>query len=115
MSQGWFICDKVIFDASSRLQDRLELSGHADILLFLTHDALNGGGQATGVPGEDEGIAVFAAAIFFQGAAGIGDGVVVVAEGTTQKKKKKKKKKNLYYQHTGGWIMWPCIHYQMIS
>lgn len=66
------------FLASSRLQDRLELSGHADVILFLTHNALDGGGQATGVSGEDEGVAVFAAAVFLQGAAGVGDGVVVV-------------------------------------
>lgn len=64
--------------AGSRLQDRLKLSGHADLLLFLTHNALDGGRQATGVPGEDERVAVFAAAIIVQGAAGVGDGVVVV-------------------------------------
>ncbi len=56
----------------------MELSSHADILLFLTDDALDGGWQAAGVPGEDKGIAVLAAAVLLQGAAGIGDGVVVV-------------------------------------
>lgn len=64
--------------AGPRLQDRLKLSGHADVLLFLTDNALDGGGQATGVPGEDKGVAVLAAAILLQGAAGVGDGVVVV-------------------------------------
>ena len=64
--------------AGSRLQDGLKLSSHADILLFLTHDTLDGRRQAPGVPGEDEGVAIFAAAILFQGAAGVGDGVVVV-------------------------------------
>lgn len=64
--------------AGSRLQDGLELSSHADVVLFLTDNALNGRRQATGVPGEDKGVAVIAAAIFFQGTAGIGDGVVVI-------------------------------------
>ena len=64
--------------AGSGLQDGLELSGHADVLLLLTDDALDGWWQATGVPGEDEGIAVLAAAVLFQGAAGVGDGVVVI-------------------------------------
>lgn len=64
--------------AGSRLQDGLELSRHADLVLFLTDDALDGGGQAAGVPGEDEGVAVLAGAVLLQGAAGVGDGVVVV-------------------------------------
>lgn len=60
------------------MQDRLELSGHADVILLLADDALDGGRKATGVPGEDEGVAVLTAAVIFQGAAGVGDGVVVV-------------------------------------
>lgn len=68
----------VSFLAGSRLQHRLELSRHADVLLLLAHNTLDGGWQAAGVPGEDQGIAVLAAAILLQRAAGIGDGVVVV-------------------------------------
>ena len=64
--------------AGSRLQDWLELAGHADLLLLLADDALDGGGQAAGVPGEDQGVAVLAAAVVLQGAAGVGDGVVVI-------------------------------------
>lgn len=64
--------------AGSGLQDGLKLSGHADIILFLTDDALDGGRQAPGVPGEDKGVAVLAAAVVLQGAAGVGDGVVVI-------------------------------------
>lgn len=64
--------------AGAGLQDGLELSRHADLILFLTDDALDGGGQAAGVPGEDEGVAVLAGAVLLQGAAGVGDGVVVV-------------------------------------
>lgn len=64
--------------AGSGLQDGLELSRHADLVLLLTDDALDGGGQAAGVPGEDEGVAVLAGAVLLQGAAGVGDGVVVV-------------------------------------
>ena len=64
--------------AGSRLQNRLELSGQADVILFLTDDALDGWRQATGVPGEDDGVAVIAATIFLHGAAGVGDGVVVI-------------------------------------
>lgn len=60
------------------LQYRLELSGHAYFLLFLAHDSLDGRREATGVAGEDQGIAVFAASILLQSAAGIGDGVVVI-------------------------------------
>ena len=56
----------------------MKLSSHADFLLFLTDSALDGGGQAAGVPGEDKGIAVLAAAILLQGAAGVSDGVVVI-------------------------------------
>lgn len=64
--------------AGSGLQDGLKLSGHADILLLLTDGALDGGRQAPGVPGEDESVAVLAAAVVLQGAAGVGDGVVFV-------------------------------------
>lgn len=64
--------------AGSGLQDGLKLPGHADVLLLLTDDALDGGRQAPGVPGEDQGIAVLAASVVLQGAAGVGDGVVVV-------------------------------------
>lgn len=64
--------------AGSRLQDRLELSSHADIVLLLADDTLDGGRKATGVPGKDKGVAVLTAAVFFQGTAGVGDGVVVV-------------------------------------
>lgn len=60
------------------LQHRLELSGHADFLLFLADHSLDGRGEATGVAGEDQGVAVVAASIVLQGAAGIGDGVVVI-------------------------------------
>lgn len=56
----------------------MKLPSHADIFLFLTDDALDGGRQATGVSGEDEGVAVLAAAVVLQGAAGVGDGIVVV-------------------------------------
>lgn len=69
----------ISFDlAGSRLQDRLELSGHADVFLLLADDTLDGGRKATGVPGEDKGIPVLTAAVILQGAAGVGDGVVVV-------------------------------------
>lgn len=64
--------------AGSGLQHGLELSCHADFLLLLAHNALDGGRQATGVPGEDQGVAVLAAAVLLQRAAGVGDGVVVV-------------------------------------
>lgn len=64
--------------AGSRLQYRLKLSGHADVFLLLADDTLDGRRQATGVSGKHEGIAIVTAAIVFQGAAGIGDGVVVV-------------------------------------
>lgn len=64
--------------AGSGLQDGLKLPGHADVLLLLTDNALDGGRQASGIPGEDQGVAVLAASIVLQGAAGVGDGVVVV-------------------------------------
>lgn len=60
------------------MQDRLKLSGHADFILFLTDHALEGGRQATRVPGENKGVAVLAAAIILQSAAGVGDGIVVI-------------------------------------
>lgn len=62
----------------TRLEDRLELAGHADLLLLLADQTLDGGGQAAGVAGEDQGIAILAGAVVLQGAAGIGDGVVVI-------------------------------------
>lgn len=64
--------------AHTGLQHRLELSGHADLLLFLADDSLDGGGEAAGVAWEDQGVAVVAASILLQGAAGVRDGVVVV-------------------------------------
>lgn len=64
--------------AGSRLQHRLELPGHADVILLLTDHALDGGREASGVPGEDEGITVLTAAILLLGAAGVGDGIVVI-------------------------------------
>ena len=60
------------------LQHRLELSSHADFLLFLADDSLDGRWEATGVAGEDQGIAVLTASILLQGAASIGDGIVVI-------------------------------------
>lgn len=60
------------------MQHRLKLSRHADLILFLTDHALDGGRQATWVPGENKGIAVLATAIIFEGAAGVGDGIVVI-------------------------------------
>lgn len=42
------------------------------------HNALDGWGQAAGVTGEHQGIAVITGAIIFQCAACIGDGVVVI-------------------------------------
>ncbi|TNN71372.1 hypothetical protein EYF80_018450 [Liparis tanakae] len=60
-----------IHSIGSRLQHWLKLSGHADVFLFLTDDALDGGRQTAGVPGKHDAVAVVAAAIFLQGAAGI--------------------------------------------
>lgn len=80
---GTLFCSSLFFlipfdSAGSRLQDRLELSSHADVVLLLADDTLDGGRKATGVPGKDKGVAVLTAAVFFQGTAGVGDGVVVV-------------------------------------
>lgn len=68
----------MVCEGLTGLQDGLELAGHADLLLLLADNALDGRGQATGVAGEDQGIAVLAGAIVLQGAAGIGDGIVVI-------------------------------------
>lgn len=74
------VCKHPVQDTGThtRLQHGLELAGHADLLLLLADDPLDGWGQATGVTREDQGVAVVAAAIVLQGTAGIGDGVVVV-------------------------------------
>lgn len=64
--------------AGSGLQHWLELPCHADVILLLAHNTLDGWRQAAGVPGEDQGVAVLAAAVLLQRAAGVGDGVVVV-------------------------------------
>jgi len=72
-------CSALAFSlAGSRLQHWLELSRHADVFLLLTDDALDAGRQPAGVPGKHDAVAVVAAAIFLQGAAGVGDGVIVV-------------------------------------
>lgn len=68
----------ISFLAGSRLQHGLELSRHAYVFLLLAHNTLDGGRQAAGVPGEDQGVAVLAAAVLLQCAAGVGDGVVVI-------------------------------------
>lgn len=60
------------------LKHGLELSGHADFLLFLPDDSLDGWWKATGVAREDQRVAVLAASVLPQCATGIGDGVVVV-------------------------------------
>lgn len=60
------------------MQHGFELPRHADFLLFLAHNALNGRGQATGVTGKHQGIAVITGAIISQCAACIGDSVVVI-------------------------------------
>lgn len=62
----------------TRLQHGLELTSHADLVLFLAHDALDRGGQATGVAWEYESVAVITCAVVLQGAASVGDSVVVV-------------------------------------
>lgn len=72
------LCSLSSSSAGSRLQDRLKLSSHADFILFLTDHALDGRGQATWVPGEYKGVAILAAAIVLQSAAGVGDGIVVI-------------------------------------
>lgn len=56
----------------------MKLPCHADIVLFLTNDALDGRRQAAWVPGENKGVAILATAIILQSAAGIGDGIVVI-------------------------------------
>lgn len=60
------------------MQDGFELSRQADFLLFLPHNALDGWGQAAGVTGEHNGVAVITGAVVFQCAACVGDGVVVI-------------------------------------
>ena len=54
------------------------VSHHAELLLLLPHEPLDGRGHAAGVTGEDQGVAVITAPVLLQRAAGVGDGVVVV-------------------------------------
>lgn len=56
----------------------MKLADHADFLLFLADDPLDGGGEAAGVAGEEQGVSVVAASIVLQGAASVGEGVVLV-------------------------------------
>lgn len=56
----------------------MELTRHADFLLFLAHDSLDRRWEAAGVAGEDQGVAVLATSVLLQAAAGVGDGVVIV-------------------------------------
>lgn len=60
------------------LQHRLELPRHADLLLLLSDQPLDRRGEAARVAGEDQRVAVLAAPVLPQDAAGVGDGVVVV-------------------------------------
>lgn len=60
------------------LKHGLELSSHADFLLFLPDDSLDGWREAAGVAREDQCVAILTASVLSQCTTGIGDGVVVV-------------------------------------
>lgn len=60
------------------LQHRLEISSHADLLLLLADEFLDGGREAAGVTWEDQRVAVLAAPVVLHAAAGVGEGVVVI-------------------------------------
>ena len=73
------LCQLHVMDGEhTGLQHRLELSSHADLLLLLADEFLDGGREAAGVTREDQGVAVLAASIVLHAAAGVGDGVVVI-------------------------------------
>lgn len=103
--------------ASSRLQHRLELAVHANLLLFLTDDALDGGRQASGAPGKDKSVAVLAAAVLFQSAAGVGDGIVVIVGVnhpvvvTWLDKKRNRVRSNKQLIWTGN-VYWTYLHWR---